>query len=834
MIRRVTGHEIIWLGRPGSTDPALAGAKAARLAQLVAAGFPVPEGFVVTTEGFARYAGDDRALADCLVPALAAAAAELGDVPLAVRSSSSAEDLDDASYAGMYETVLGVRGGAEALAQAVRRCWASASAARVQAYHGDPTPEDPEASRGRALPPMAVLVQRLVPARAAGVAFTANPVTGDRSETLVSAVRGLGDRLVSGEASPDEWTVRDGQATCRRRVEGAIDAEQASAVAELARTVERHFDSPQDVEWALAGDEISLLQTRPITALPDAQIPVPIHVPEGFWEREASHYPEPLSPFMRAIEIPAQNAAFRRAFAEFGVLLEGLEFREIGGWMYQRAVPLGGKDSKAPPWWLLGLLARIVPELRRRIEVCRDAVREDRAGTNLERWFRQWRPRFAARIREARAVDPRALSDEALAHEVEARMQLVADGIDTHVLLAMSMLQLGELLLTARELLGWDPAKTMALFAGCSETSTEPAERLAELARAAAERPAVAATVRSAGATLADVRAADPAFAQALDAYTVEFGGRALRYDVADSTLAEEPAILLGLLRDQLARTFDAPGTKAALISTREEALADARAALASRSEQQRDRFERELRRAERYYPTREDNEFFTISAPLALLRYATLELGCRLAERNGIASAGDVFFLEPHEALAALREGADRRDLVRTRQREHAWIKANPGPPRYGSDPGPPPDFRGLPREARRTMEALVAVIGFVFESEDSQRRQAPGRKLTGIAASPGRYRGTVRVLQSEHELAKLEPGDVLVCPITSPVWSVVFPNVGALVTDTGGLLSHPAIIAREYRVPAVVATGNATELLADGQVVTVDGTAGTVELEE
>jgi phosphohistidine swiveling domain-containing protein len=833
MIRRVTGNEIVWLGRPASTDPALAGAKAARLAQLVAAGFPVPEGFVVTTEAFARYAGGDRALADSLVSALAASAAELGDVPLAVRSSSSAEDLGDASYAGMYETVLGVRGG-EALAQAVRRCWASASAARVQAYHDDPTAEDPGAGRARGLPAMGVLVQRLVPAGAAGVAFTANPVTGDRGETLVSAVRGLGDRLASGEASPDEWTVRDGQANCRRRVEGAIDAEQVCAIAELARAVERHFDSPQDVEWALAGEKISLLQARPITALPDAQIPVPIRVPEGFWEREASHYPEPLSPFMRAIELPAQNAAFLHAFAEFGVLLEGLEFREIGGWVYQRAVPLGGKDSKTPPWWLLAVVARIVPVLRRRIDVCRDAVREDLAGKNLERWFSDWRPRFAARIREARAVDPQGLSDEAVAREVEARMQLVRDGIDIHVLLAMSMLQLAEFLLTARELLGWEPAKTMALFAGRSESSTEPGERLAELARAARERPAVASAVRGEGATLTDVRAADPVFAEALLAYGDEFGGRALRYDVAYATLAEEPAILLGLLRDQLARTFDAPGTKAALASTREEALAEARAALASRSEQERDRFERELWRAERYYPTREDNEFFTISAPLALLRYATLELGRRLAERNGIVSAEHVFLLEPHEALAALREGGDRRDVVRTRQREDTWIKANPGPPSYGNDPGPPPDLRGLPREARSTMEALVTVIGLVFEAKESQRRQAHARKLTGIAASPGRYRGTVHVIEGEHEFAKLEPGDVLVCPITSPVWSVVFPNVGALVTDTGGLLSHPAIIAREYRVPAVVATGNATELLADGQVVTVDGTTGTVEIEE
>ena len=648
MIGRVIGNDIVWPGDPGSTDPGLVGAKAARLAELAEAGFPVPQGFIVTTEAFARSARGHRVLLDSLASALAAAAAELGDGPLAVRSSSSAEDRDNASYAGMYETILDVRG-AEALVEAIRRCWASASAARVQAYRGGAIAEDVRASGDTTLPAMAVLVQRLVQADAAGVAFTANPVTGDRGETLVSAVRGLGDRLVSGEASPDEWTVREGHAESRRRVEGAIDADRARAVAELARRVERHLGSPQDVEWALAGEELSLLQARPITALPEERIAVPVHVPDGFWEREASHYPEPLSPFMRAIEIPAQNAAFRRAFAEFGILLEGLEFHEIGGWVYQRAVPLGGKDGKAPPWWVLGVAARVVPALRRRIAVCRRAVREDLAGKNLDRWLSEWRPRFAARIRDARAVDLRALSDDALAREVEARTQLVRDGIETHIVLAMSMLQLGEFLLSARTLLGWDPAQTMGLFAGRSETSTAPGAGLADLAREAAKRPPVVSALRSEGVTLADVRAADPLFAEALDAYRDQFGARALRYDVADSTLAEEPAILLGLLRDQLTHSFDASRTKAALASTREEALSEARAALASRTDDERERFERD-RRAERYYPTREDNEFFTISAPLALLRYAALELGRRLLDSSVIANADDVFFLEPNE----------------------------------------------------------------------------------------------------------------------------------------------------------------------------------------
>ena len=229
----------------------------------------------------------------------------------------------------------------------------------------------------------------------------------------------------------------------------------------------------------------------------------------------------------------------------------------------------------------------------------------------------------------------------------------------------------------------------------------------------------------------------------------------------------------------------------------------------------------------------REDNEFYTVSAPLALLRYAVLELGRRLAERGQIARRDDVFFLELAEARQALREGEDRHALVARRKAERAWVEAHPGPASYGKDPGPPRSFAALPAEARLAMEALLWTVDRINAPAQSQHPQTAEGGLRGIAASPGQYTGPVRVIRSEAEFGKIQPGDVLVCPITSPVWSVLFPSVGALVTDTGGILSHPAIIAREYRVPAIVATGNATSLLRDGQIVTVDGTTGQVEVQ-
>jgi pyruvate,water dikinase len=205
--------------------------------------------------------------------------------------------------------------------------------------------------------------------------------------------------------------------------------------------------------------------------------------------------------------------------------------------------------------------------------------------------------------------------------------------------------------------------------------------------------------------------------------------------------------------------------------------------------------------------------------------------LGKRLAGRGQIDTADDVFFLDFPDARAALKDRQDRRSAVTTRRAERAWIDAHPGPASYGTPPGPPPPLDHLPPEVQLAMHALRWHAGHVF-GFDHRARSTPSPTLitSGIAASPGSYTGPARVVLNETEFDKIRPGDVLVCPATSPVWSVVFPQLGALATDSGGLLSHPAIIAREYGIPAVVATGNATSLLRDGDRVTVDGTAGVV----
>jgi phosphoenolpyruvate synthase/pyruvate phosphate dikinase len=276
----MTGAVAVSLGDPAALDRSAVGGKAAVLAELSAAGFAVPAGVVVRPAGRDDPSLDDR---------LTGAAHRLGVDRFAVRSSGTAEDLPDASYAGLYQSYLEVP--VEDLGQAVRRCFAAANAERVSAYH-----ERHGGSRA-----MAVLVQVMVEPVAAGVAFTAHPVTGDRTQTIVTAEPGLADRLVFGETTGEQWTITTKGATLSRSGpigNRALTAEQAQSVAMLARRVADRYGQPQDLEWAIDHQGLLwLLQARPMTALPD---PVSWTPPgPGLWMRNfrlGEWLPEAVTP----------------------------------------------------------------------------------------------------------------------------------------------------------------------------------------------------------------------------------------------------------------------------------------------------------------------------------------------------------------------------------------------------------------------------------------------------------------------------------------------------------------------------------------------------------
>ncbi|MET3718763.1 PEP/pyruvate-binding domain-containing protein [Arthrobacter sp. UYEF21] len=329
----VVGDDILLppLGSPAALRRESAGSKAAALSSLLAAGFPVPAGFVVTQAAFAALSAQSSAVA---AKRLQGAALAAGPGPYAVRSSAAAEDLPGASFAGMYESYLSVA--PPDLPAAVQRCFDSANAGRIRAYESSIMPGSGGHPAGDEGAVMAVLVQQMVDPAAAGVAFSANPLTGDRAETVISAVPGLAEGLVSGVATGEEWIAGAGGPILAGGAAGVLSVESATAVATGAARVARHFGCPQDIEWAVdrAGN-LQILQARPMTAVPD---PVSWQPPgKGAWLRNfrlGEWLPEPVTPLFMDWVIPRIDAAYNEAVRRSVGIDVPMENTAVNGWYY--------------------------------------------------------------------------------------------------------------------------------------------------------------------------------------------------------------------------------------------------------------------------------------------------------------------------------------------------------------------------------------------------------------------------------------------------------------------------------------------------------------------
>lgn len=826
----------------------------------MAGGFAVPHGFVMTTtatevvlataaRNHVRWTDPQRvagaSLPESVRAALRTSLHSMGDVELAVRSSAVAEDLAEASFAGQYETVLGVRG-PEEVERAVMTCLASGFSRSVAAYRSDLATKGGE-GESRAF---ALVVQRLVPADAAGVAFTADPVTGDRDVVRISAVRGLGNRLLCGASDAEEWTVPDGSPTegrtspptpwpvarpaeteppGPRRVrtvhEPVLEPGTVERIASLVRRVEQEMGAPQDVEWALEDDQLWLLQARPIGALPTP--------PDGgklaghaWWHDE--HDVEPKSALAAAIDMAGENPGFEHMFRLFGVLREKSGYVAVGGMVFGRRIPPPGLPPVAEGPAYAEALAACAP-VRKRLPIAERALREGLAEQLVARWHDEWRVDLEREARSLLAVDLSLIDDGALTDHFDAAVDLNMRGSDIHFVTWMPYyLSLHELDVACCELLGWEPGSSLRLLTGASDASSEPTSALAEVAGLIAASHAGREALETSDSPLERVRDVEPGLRTAVDGYLERFGARPMSGDPSDRTLAERPDVVVGLLRGLVARAGQASVT---VTPTADELEVAALAALAARPAADRERFQGSLAFARRAYPTRDGSVLWGEFAAGAI-RAVALEIGRRLVARGSLSRLEDVFDLEPDEIRAALRgEPVELRTIVARRRAERAWVLAHPAPAEIGELP--PPAYRAdaLPEPLRRIHEAIewrwTTLEPRVPDPPD------PSRMLGGVPGSPGRHTGRVRLVRGEEDLGRVEPGDVVVCQTTVPAWAPLFGTAGALVTDVGDVLSHPAILAREHGIPAVLGTGTATHRLPEGAIVTVDATAGLVVIE-
>lgn len=832
-----------WLDELDRAALAEAGGKGANLGELMGAGLPVPPGFVVTAAAYRallgtgglgeRIAGRLRGLDPERADALAGASAEIAgwvaaapvpealaaeiagayaelaararadELPVAVRSSATAEDLPSASFAGQQETFLHICG--DALLEHVRRCWASLWTPQAIAYRSRMGFDHLHVA-------LAVVVQVMVPADVAGVMFTANPVTGARDERLISASYGLGEAVVSGLVTPDTFVVGiDG--AVRQRTLGAKErailpdgcgtrsaavpaADQArfclserdlAGLADMARRVEAHYGAPQDTEWALGAGTIYLLQARPITTLAEMAAPIPAEQPinrkPSGVKQIVEYWAEPPTPLDVSF-FCASAIGMNALYEMFGVR----PARELPEPVDRGDGRVGVRISNpalspAMLWKIPGQL--IAPH-----------------GDPLARW-QPVSDAMQAAERRWRAAEVSAPDTAALAR-----------------LVALEMREFGELLgrrFRAVFFSGIRPMLLVKLWARLAGGRAGAAELEDRLMRATPFRTELQNQAVARLAQVAEAHGkASPEFQGALAAFLAEWGTRPAGGMVnmpSTPSWAENPSQVLGLVDALLS---DGPAEPPEQAQRRQEA--DYQAARAQTEAALwaplRGMFRRSLAQARSGVVAREDS-LFRMEALMAGIRRTALLLGERLVAAAVLAERDDVLFLLAEELEPAAAGRLPVAELVRRRR-------------------------QGFARVAAAHARGQHWLIATGSASEQAVRGRPPRKRkaaagagaLVGLAASGGQATGPVCLIRGPHEFGKMRRGAVLVAPFTAPVWTPLFRLAAAVVTDIGSPVSHAAIVAREYGIPAVVAAAGATSTLQDGQIVEVDGTRGVVNI--
>jgi pyruvate,water dikinase len=869
---------------------AAAGGKASNLGELVRAGFPVPDGFCVTTAAYDLVAADagleptlaalagtqpedtarlaelatearshlsDASVPDVLGRAIAEAYGELGDgEPVAVRSSATAEDLPQASFAGQQDTYLNVVG-VESVLDAVRSCWASLWTDRAVSYRAT-NGIDPHGVR------LAVVVQRMVDASVAGVLFTANPVTGKRGQAIIDASPGLGEAVVSGMVNPDHFVVNTatgeiverrlgdkrvavmaGSGSGTERVELVSGEDRASllddqvlALAKLGARVEEHYGAPQDTEWAIDHDGgIWLLQARPITTL----FPLPEGAPANednlrvyFSFNVAQGVYRPLTPMgIQAFRLissalatlagrpprnPYKGAPFftestgRVYFDITAVLRSGQGRRLFTGAMQHmeaRTVPIvrhltaDPRLATVPTPWSPVVRAVLSVFVRGRIplHVVGALARPGKARARAAR--------VEARLRTAGDVSP----DAGTAERLTAAEGLLLGGPPEILPYVPPVFAAG---LAANALAGrllgdlaTDDERRVAMRALPHNPTTEMDLALWALAREARADPdSVGALGGTPPERLAEAYrggSLPPKLQTSLADFLRLYGHRGVaEIDLGLPRWSEDPTYIMGVLANYL--RLDGPQAAPDVQFARaareaEEMVAELTRRAASKGRLRGALVRFLLGRARELSGLREMPKFCIVLL-MARARELLWTVGAELAEAGHLERAEDIFFLSVPEAWAVLA-GEDLRPLVRGRRDV------------YEQEVG------------RRHVPRLLLSDG--TEPGAATQEEATEGALRGTPASGGVVTQKARVIL-DPSAAGLEPGEILVAPSTDPGWTPLFLTAGGLVMEMGGPMSHGAIVAREYGIPAVVGVPDATERISTGKRITVNGTTGEV----
>jgi len=535
----------------------------------------------------------------------------------------------------------------------------------------------------------------------------------------------------------------------------------------------------------------------------------------------------PLSRAMEAIFPAAATAGFRWSMERYGLLLDYLDFQMVNRFLYIAPRGVGApKGAKGPPPKLIfKLLTKIHPEVRRRLKTITEVFATRRWREDVARWDTQWKPALTKENHELQRVDLAALSaHELLAHLTRSFDNLARAVSRHHSLNATSMLPLGDFLVHVKEWTGLAPSEVLPLFRGSSRISQGAREELEALARAIHAHPDGVTLLANddAQAVIDALQARNDAVGIAARRYIDIAGVRiATGYDLADMTVGEMPELMLETIRAEVSgkstTTVDDVAQRETLLRERVPA-------------QHRQTFDELLAEARFTYRMRDERGYANDAWSTGLTRRAVLEAGRRLAAVGRLHDPQHAVELTPWELASCLSGGpGPSADEAAAHALYRTTRTTADAPPFLGGTPSGPPPADWLPPAAARAERAVAIVMGEMFARG---ARQQPAAKVHGFPASPGFFTGVARLVLDPKDMGRVRKGDVLITRSTSPAYNALLPLIGGVVTDRGGTLSHAAVVAREYGIPAVVGTGNATELIADGMRVRLDGASGTVEV--
>jgi len=850
------------------------GGKGASLARLANAGLPVPDGFHVTTTAYCEFVDQndlqpriEAALANVnvsLPQTLETASKEItalfqaafipdeianaivhgyaalpGNNPaVAIRSSATAEDLPDASFAGQQETYLNVSK-PEAVLEATRKCWASLWTARAIGYRTRQNITPGNVS-------LAVVVQELVFSEAAGILFTANPINGDRDQMMISASWGLGEAVVGGLVTPDTLTLEKpkGKVVTRETAQKLVQTvrfnggteeipvpenlqnvpvlsdEQAAELYKLGMRIEDLYGMPMDIEWTLADGEFAIVQARPITTLADAPaspapIEWPIPDPKGVYMRGSvvDLMPDPLSPLFVSLGIETMKEQMKPLGKRLTHIQPNLHddyYTSINSYAYMNAhIP-----PKAMPWILFGLLPSYPSLLKNMVPL----------------WQDELHPEYQAFVKSMEGRVPDEMTPAALWQDSQEIVDATMYYVCALMFLTMGASAGSEMLLTKtydKFSQDGDPPATTLLM-GWDNIPARVEKSLYDLAMWCRERPDLAIHLQAtptpelvaqfeAGKSPAEVSKEDwIEFRTRFERHLKMFGHIIFQLDFAEPLPLDHPEPMLENIKMYLRGEGSNPHARQQ--ASEEKRIQTTEMMLNRLKGLKLWAFRIALNWGQSMAEIRED-ALADIGLGYPMLRAMLIELGRHFVEVGAIEQANDIFWLEKGEVdtfVTQLSANETLEDIsTQVAERKTYWTRMR--------QEVPPPMI-----PVKDKIMGIKTDV-FVAHGADAQSENT----IKGVAASPGQVTAPACILRGPEDFDQMHPGDILVAGATTPAWTPIFTMASAVVTDIGGPLSHGSIVAREYGIPAVMGTGVATKRIQNGQNITVDGTKGEVRLE-